>query len=42
MEPSGQKTPAVFERYNIVSEADLTDAARRFNQAAMNAPSGSV
>ena len=36
MELSGHKTRSIFERYNIVSEADLTDAARRLEQAATN------
>jgi hypothetical protein len=28
---TGHKTSAVFERYNIVSEGDLTDAARKLH-----------
>ena len=31
MQMTGHKTRAVFERYNIVSECDLVDAARKLN-----------
>jgi integrase len=34
MQMTGHKTRAVFERYNIVSEGDLSDAARRLDAAA--------
>lgn len=34
MQMSGHKTDAVFRRYDIVSEADLADAARRLDDAA--------
>lgn len=32
MEMTGHKTRSIFERYNIVSEADLFEAAQRLNQ----------
>jgi hypothetical protein len=31
---SGHKTDAVFSRYNIVSEADIRDAARKIEEGA--------
>jgi hypothetical protein len=34
MQMTGHKTRAVFERYNIVSEGDLIDAARRLDEVA--------
>ena len=33
MQMTGHKTRSVFERYNIVSEGDLPDAARRLDRA---------
>ena len=32
MQMTGHKTRSVFERYNIVSEGDLEDAASRLNE----------
>jgi len=32
MQLTGHKTRSVFERYNIVSEGDLMEAAARLNQ----------
>ena len=31
MQMTGHKTRSVFERYNIVSECDLVEAARKLN-----------
>jgi hypothetical protein len=41
-EISGHKTDAVFSRYNIVSEADIQDAARKIEEGAKAAVSGSI
>jgi hypothetical protein len=35
MQMTGHKTRSVFERYNIVSDGDLRDAARRLDQVAL-------
>ena len=34
MQMTGHKTRSVFERYNIVSEGDLREAAARLDRAA--------
>jgi hypothetical protein len=41
-EISGHKTDAVFSRYNIVSEADIRDAASKIEEGAKAAVSGSI
>ena len=32
MKMTGHKTPSVFQRYNIVSDGDLRDAARKLDE----------
>jgi len=39
---SGHKTDSVFSRYNITSEADIADAARKIEAGAKTALSGSI
>ena len=41
-EISGHKTDAVFSRYNIVSEGDLADAAKKIEAGAKAALQGSI
>ena len=41
-EMSGHKTDSVFSRYNITSEADIADAARKIEAGAKTALSGSI
>ena len=39
---SGHKTDSVFSRYNIVSDADIRDAARKIEEGAKAAVFGSI
>jgi integrase len=39
---SGHKTDSIFSRYNIVSEADIADAARKIEEGAKSAVEGSI
>ena len=41
-EISGHKTDSAFSRYNIVSEADIRDAARKIEEGAKAAVSASI
>jgi hypothetical protein len=41
MQMTGHKTRSVFERYNIVSECDLVDAAQKLNVLQAARPAGS-
>jgi hypothetical protein len=38
MQMTGHKTRSVFERYNIVSECDLVEAAKKLNTLQPRAP----
>ena len=39
MQMTGHKTRAIFERYNIVSQGDLRDAAQRLDRFGSSAAS---
>ena len=40
MQLTGHKTRSVFERYNIVSDSDLVEAARKLDIATLTATIG--
>ncbi len=42
MTMTGHKTRAVFERYNIVSGGDLTDAARKLDESPPHGSPGTI
>jgi len=42
MQLTGHKTRSVFERYNIVSECDLVEAAKKLNAMQPIAPANTV